>query len=121
MKTSSFARGLAAAAALAAAQLAHAHAYPQQCTPAPGATVSSAPREVAIEFNNGIEPAFSSITVTDGQGKPATSGKPAFDAHDKKHMQIALADSAPGTYTVNWVAVADDGHRTQGNYKFTVK
>lgn len=121
MKKSSFIRGLAAASMLVLAQLAHAHAYPQQRTPEDGATVSSAPQKISIEFNNGIEPAFSSLTVTDAQGKQVTRGKPAFDAGDNKLMKIGLAGPGPGVYTVTWVAVADDGHRTQGHYKFTIK
>jgi methionine-rich copper-binding protein CopC len=121
MKKSSLIRGLAAAALLVVAQFAQAHAYPQQRTPEQDTTVSGAPQQVSIEFNNGIEPAFSSITVTDAQGKQVTRGKPAFAAGDKKLMKIELAAPGPGVYTVTWVAVADDGHRTQGHYMFTIK
>jgi methionine-rich copper-binding protein CopC len=114
-------RSLIAAAALASTQLAHAHAYPQHQEPAAGATVSTSQKEVAIEFDDGLEPAFSSIAVTDAQGKPVTSAKSVVDPADKKHMSVALNALTPGVYLVAWIAVADDGHRTQGHYKFTVK
>jgi methionine-rich copper-binding protein CopC len=117
----SIARALIASVAIASAQLAQAHAYPQHQAPAAGATVSSSPNEVSIEFDDGLEPAFSSIAVTDKQGKPVTSAKSVVDPADKKHMSVALNALTPGVYSVAWVAVADDGHRTQGHYSFTLK
>ncbi|PXW23705.1 copper resistance protein CopC [Paraburkholderia caballeronis] len=104
----------------AAASLAYAHAYPKVRTPAADSTVA-APHEVAIEFDDALEPAFSSITVSDAQGHTVSAGKSAVDAQDKKHMAVAVGDLGPGVYTVNWVAVAADGHRTQGHYAFNVK
>lgn len=83
--------------------------------------MSTSQKEVAIEFDDGLEPAFSSIAVTDAQGKPVTSAKSLVDSADKKHMSVALNALTPGVYSVAWVAVADDGHRTQGHYSFTVK
>ncbi|SAL74209.1 copper resistance CopC family protein [Caballeronia telluris] len=121
MNKTTLMRGLVAASTLVLAQFACAHAYPRHQSPEAGATVSPAPHEVSIEFDDALEPAFSSITVTDGQGKPVNSGKSAVDAGNKKLMKVALASLAPGSYTVAWVAVADDGHRTQGHYTFTVK
>jgi methionine-rich copper-binding protein CopC len=36
-------------------------------------------------------------------------------------MSVTLNPLTPGDYAVAWVAVAEDGHRTQGHYTFTVK
>ncbi|AJZ56290.1 copper resistance CopC family protein [Paraburkholderia fungorum] len=121
MKTSRIARALLAAFALLLAQFAHAHAAPKHQTPAAGATVSAATRKVAIEFDDALEPAFSSIVVTDAHGKPVTDCKSAVDTGNRKLMKVALASLAPGIYTVAWIAVADDGHRTHGHYTFTVR
>jgi methionine-rich copper-binding protein CopC len=118
---SSLARGLVAALTLTVAQLAHAHAYPTHQAPSAGATVSASQKDVAIDFDDGLEPAFSSITVTDAQGKPVTSGKAVVDPSNNKHMSVTLNPLTPGDYSVAWVAVAEDGHRTQGHYSFTVK
>ncbi|MGF6243789.1 hypothetical protein SAMN05444165_0245 [Paraburkholderia phenazinium] len=118
---SSLARGLVAALTLTVAQLAHAHAYPTHQAPSAGATVSTSQKDVAIDFDDGLEPAFSSITVTDAQGKPVTSGKAVVDPSNNKHMSVTLNPLTPGDYSVAWVAVAEDGHRTQGHYSFTVK
>lgn len=121
LMNSSLARGLVAALTLTVAQLAHAHAYPTHQAPSAGSTVATSQKDVAIDFDDGLEPAFSSITVTDAQGKPATSGKAVVDASNRKHMSVGLNALTPGDYTVAWVAVAEDGHRTQGHYTFTVK
>jgi hypothetical protein len=102
-------------------QLAHAHAYPRHQAPGAGATAPTTQKEVAIDFDEGLEPAFSSIAVTDAQGKSVTSAKAIIDPADTKHMSVALSALSPGEYSVAWVAVADDGHRTQGHYSFTVK
>ncbi|HEY1998254.1 MAG TPA: copper resistance protein CopC [Paraburkholderia sp.] len=115
------ARGLVAALTLTVAQLAHAHAYPTHQAPSAGSTVGTSQKDVAIDFDDGLEPAFSSITVTDAQGKSVTSDKSTVDASNKKHMSVALNPLTPGVYSVAWVAVAEDGHRTQGHYTFTVK
>lgn len=114
-------RAAVAALFVAACQLAHAHAYPTHQAPSAGATVPTSQKDVAIDFDDGLEPAFSSIAVTDAQGKSVTSGKAVVDPSNKKHMSVELNALTPGVYTVAWIAVADDGHRTQGHYTFTVK
>jgi methionine-rich copper-binding protein CopC len=121
MKLQTLARAAAAVLIASACQLAHAHAYPSHQAPSAGSTVPTSQKDVSIEFDAGIEPAFSSIAVTDAQGKSVTAGKAAVDPSDKKHMSVGLNPLAPGVYTVSWVAVADDGHRTQGHYTFTAK
>jgi len=113
-------RGGLTALLLATAQLAFAHAHPTQQTPAPDATVE-APHEVTIDFTEGLEPAFSTLTVIDAAGKPVNSTKSSVDASNKKHMSVALGELKTGTYQVEWTAVADDGHRTKGHYLFNVK
>jgi len=117
----STARLATAALAVAAASLAFAHAMPTHREPAAGATVDTKLNKISIDFDDRIEPSFSSIDVTDAQGKSVISGKAAVDAANPKHMSVSVGTLAPGKYTVAWVAVAADGHRTQGRYKFSVK
>jgi len=114
-------RGCAALLLCATARLASAHAYPTHQVPSAGATVGSSVKEVAIDFDDGLEPAFSSIDVTDAAGKSVIAAKAVVSATDKKHMSVALNSLQAGDYAVAWVAVASDGHRTQGHYHFTVK
>ena len=97
-----------------------AHARPVTRTPTDHALVS-APHEVRIDFSETLEPALSSILVIDAQGKTANNAKSAVDSKNAKLMSVALPPLPAGVYQVKWVAVATDGHRTQGQYTFTVK
>jgi copper resistance protein C len=108
------------AAALLVAQTAFAHVFPSKQVPGAGTTVS-APAQVTITFDGPLEPAFSSLTVTDAAGKPVTTGKASVDAKQPDVISVPLAALAAGHYTVHWVAVASDGHRTHGDYSFDVK
>ncbi|WP_027780049.1 copper resistance CopC family protein [Paraburkholderia caledonica] len=114
-------RVLSAVLALATAPLAYAHAYPIRQAPSAGSTAAASQKDVAIDFDDELEPAFSSISVTDAQGKSVVRDKAVVDPTNAKHMSVALNPLSPGVYAVSWVAVAADGHRTQGHYSFTVK
>ncbi|MCA7998586.1 copper homeostasis periplasmic binding protein CopC [Burkholderia metallica] len=123
MPFASFPFGRQAAAVIAAATLssaAFAHAHLAKSDPAAGA-VAAAPAAVTIDFTEPLEPAFSSIVVVDGGGKTVSDGRARIDASNRKRMTVPLTALGAGAYTVKWVAVATDGHRTQGAYGFTVK
>jgi copper resistance protein C len=107
-------------AALLVTQTAFAHVFPAKQEPASGTTVS-APAQVRITFNGPLEPAFSTLTVTDAAGKPVTASKASIDAKEPDVISVPLSELAAGQYTVHWVAVASDGHRTHGGYTFDVK
>lgn len=110
----------ALAAGLAFASAAFAHVFPQKQEPGAGATVASPP-QVRVIFDGPLEPAFSSLTVTDASGKQVISEKASVDPHQPGTMTVRLPSLAAGHYTVHWVAVASDGHRTHGDYGFDVK
>ncbi|WP_244816478.1 copper resistance protein CopC [Caballeronia sp. Lep1P3] len=99
---------------------AYAHVFPRTQVPPAGATVSS-PAQVRIVFDGPLEPAFSTVTVTDAGGKPVNTAKARIDAQDADAISVALPTLQAGKYTVHWVAVASDGHRTHGDYSFEVK
>ncbi len=98
---------------------AYAHAHPKAMMPAADATVA-APAEVSMTFSEALEAAFSSLAVLDAAGHAVISGKVELDATHTT-MHLAAPGLAPGVYTVQWVAVSRDGHRTSGSYHFTVK
>lgn len=109
----------AALGAAALPQAAWAHAHPVSSEPAVKASVE-APKQVRVTFDAALEGAFSRLSVADAKGKTVTTDKASLDAA-RKTLSVPLPTLAAGEYTVNWVAVASDGHRTQGNYTFTVK
>jgi len=114
-------RAAVASIALFAAHLAWAHAYPKHQEPPAGSTAPVTLNAVVIDFDDGLEPAFSSIDVLDALGKSVIREKAKVDAGNNKRMSVALNPLTPGKYSVVWVAVAADGHRTTGHYAFSVK
>ena len=97
-----------------------AHAFLKTASPGVGSTVAEAPRQVVIDFTEGIEPAFSSITVQDQTGTRVDTGGARLVGGDT-HLMVGLKPIGPGTYTVRWHATATDTHKTQGRFRFTVK
>lgn len=95
-----------------------AHAFPMRSSPPVGSQVKQPPKQVRIEFDSELEPAFSSIEVHDAQGK-VISGKSQAEPGNTV-LEVPLPSVGPGTYHVYWHAVGRDGHRTQGDYSFTV-
>ena len=55
--------------------VAHAHAMLSSASPPVGGSVGAAPRQVTLSFTQGLEPAFSSVQVTDSKGARVDSGK----------------------------------------------
>lgn len=100
-----------------AAANANAHAFLDHATPLVGSTVASAPHEVVLTFTQNLEPAFSSVEVTNGSGARVDTGKAAVSGNS---MRIGLKASGPGAYHVHWRALSVDTHTTQGNFTFTV-
>ncbi|MBB5503797.1 copper resistance CopC family protein [Paraburkholderia atlantica] len=109
---------LIAGVTLASAALAH--VFPQKQEPGAGASVA-APAQVKVTFDGPLEPAFSSLSVTDASGRQVGTQKSSVDAQQPAVMTLPLPTLAAGHYTVHWVAVASDGHRTHGDYGFDVK
>jgi methionine-rich copper-binding protein CopC len=106
--------------AITFAGLAFAHVFPQKQEPGAGATVASPPA-VTIKFDGPLEPAFSTLTVTDASGKQVNTAKASVDPQRPTVMSVALPALTAGRYAVHWAAVASDGHRTHGDYQFNVK
>ncbi|AZQ54840.1 copper homeostasis periplasmic binding protein CopC [Burkholderia cenocepacia] len=113
---------VAAAAVFAAAPVeASAHGKLESAVPAAGGTVDAAPDTVRLTFNEDLEPAFSSVKVSDASGNAVTQDKAKVDASNPRVMTVAIPKLAAGAYTVQWAAMTADAHRTKGTYTFRVK
>ncbi|AVJ18073.1 hypothetical protein CLM71_13510 [Serratia sp. MYb239] len=100
--------------------LAHAHLKLQ--TPAADATVSPAPQALTLSFSEGIEPGFSKVKLIGPDNKAVKIGKLQLDAKDNAKASIPIPEVLPaGKYQVDWHVVSVDGHKTKGQYSFTVK
>lgn len=95
-----------------------AHAYPAVSVPNNGATVKEPPREVRIQFTEGVEIAFSQITVKGPSGEVVSQGKLRQLTEDT--LAIDLKPLNPGNYTVEWQALSVDTHVTEGLLRFTI-
>jgi methionine-rich copper-binding protein CopC len=112
---------LAFTALTLAASLAFAHAKLQASAPADRATVSPAPAELRLQFNETVEVAMSSIRLTGPGDAALATGKVAADARDDKALVLPLPKLAPGDYRARWSTMGHDGHHTKGEIRFTVK
>jgi methionine-rich copper-binding protein CopC len=86
-----------------------------------GATLSTAPEQVRIWFDSELESRFSQVHVFDGTGRVVDRGDPRVDPQNRRLLHVTVAPLAPGRYTVRWNVLAIDGHRTEGDYAFTVR
>jgi methionine-rich copper-binding protein CopC len=106
--------------ALFAASPAFAHAGLVESTPAKGATVA-APKSIKLTFSEKIAPAFSGLQLSMGDGMNVK----AVTKVSADGMTLTATPTSPfmaGKWTLSWHAVsADDGHRTEGSFDFTVK
>ena len=110
---------LATLAMFTGANAANAHPKLESSDPAADATISSTPKEIRLNFSEGVLSKFSGIELKDEAGKPVATGEPATDPKDKKQLIIPMtATLAPSNYTVTWHAVADDTHRVEGKFSF---
>jgi copper resistance protein C len=108
----------AAFLAVVAGTAAQAHAFLDHAEPRVGSTVPTAPRELALFFTQNLEPAFSSVEVSDASGARVDLGKPTISTST---MRVGLKALPPGTYRVRWQVLSVDTHTTEGSFTFHVK
>ena len=96
---------------------ARAHAFLDHAEPRVGSTVPTAPREVVLSYTQNLEPAFSSVEVSDANGARVDLGKPSISAST---MRVGLKQLPPGTYRVRWQVLSVDTHTTEGSFTFHV-
>jgi copper resistance protein C len=94
-----------------------AHATLDHAEPRVGNTVAAMPQEVTLWFTQKLEPAFSTITVTDAAGRRVDAGKTRVSG---SQMSVSLRSGGPGTYHVKWRVLSVDTHTTDGNFTFKV-
>jgi len=100
---------------------ARAHAFPEHQVPGAGAKLDRPPKAVTIRFDRAVEPSFSSLRVENEAGE-RVDAKDSRMVHGKTDtLVVTLKPMIDGRYHVFWIAVARDGHRTHGDYMFTVR
>lgn len=117
-RIAALAAALGAALALPAA--ASAHAYLVRTSPSASVTLDKSPRQVALTFDEAVEPKFALISVTDVQGNPVTSGPLHRSAANPDTLVVPVKKLPEGWYLVYWRAISVDGHPVQGAFTFAV-
>ena len=103
-----------------AAAPARAHAFLDHASPAVGSSLPTAPAAVTLWFTQDLEPAFSSVTVTDASGQRVDLGNARSLPGHADELQIGVKPLPPGSYTVTWRVLSVDTHTTEGSFTFTV-
>jgi len=98
-------------------QPAFGHAYPIVVSPADGDALKESPREIRMQFTEGVELAFSRITVKGAKDEVVSQGKLRQLADDT--VAIDLKPLTVGNYTVEWQVLSVDTHITEGTLHFT--
>jgi methionine-rich copper-binding protein CopC len=94
-----------------------AHAFLDHAEPRVGNKVAAAPREVTLWFTQKLEPAFSTVTVTNSAGQRVDTGKTRVSG---SQMSVSLRPGGTGTYHVTWHVLSVDTHTTDGTFTFQV-
>lgn len=102
-----------------AAGTASAHSILQRSIPSANASLSAAPRQVVLVFNEPVVAGLSNAIVTDRQG--AVVSRPVTVGGDGRILTLPVDALPAGVYTVRWrVLSAIDGHTTSGFLLFGI-
>ncbi len=97
-----------------------AHASLVKSTPAKRAVLSHPPTKIQLWFNERIEARYSSLTLTDGNGKQVETGTPEVSSEDPKQLSATIKPLPPGRYRIQYRVLSVDGHIVKDQYSFTV-
>jgi copper resistance protein C len=96
---------------------ASAHAFLDHAEPRVGNKVANPPHEVSLWFTQKLEPAFSTITVTNPAGERVDSGKTRVSG---SQMSVSLRPGGAGTYHVTWRVLSVATPPPNGSFTFQV-
>jgi putative copper export protein/methionine-rich copper-binding protein CopC len=105
--------------ALFGAPAASAHPYLVASTPEAGVVAPGAVNAIRIAFTEHLVLQGSSVVVRDADGHVVRTGR-VGTALGGDGLTASTGHLAEGIYTVNWVALGDDGHTVAGSFRFGV-
>ena len=100
---------------------AEAHAILVKANPEREATLTDAPDEVLLIFNDSVGRDFLALAVIDPSGKRVDNHDAKLDFTDHSHLRASVSKLAPGRYTVRYRVLSADGHVVSGKYFFDVQ
>jgi methionine-rich copper-binding protein CopC len=86
--------------------------------PADGTSLDTAPSSVSLEFNETMQPRFSTVTVIGPDGTAYQSGDVTADGGV---VSVGVAPLGPaGRYEIGYRVISEDGHPVTGSIAFTL-
>jgi len=102
--------------------LVQAHAFVEQQQPKAGEELNSSPQAIVLTYNKNIEPTFSTIQIINVESHVVIETDKAKGVEGQSNkLVLSLPKLTKGEYRVRWVALSRDGHRTMGDYTFTIQ
>ena len=116
--------GLLALVLVAALMLpagASAHAYLVRTDPPASEVLNTPPPQVALTYDEAVEPRFAVISVTNALGHQVTTGAVSRDPADPDTLIVPLRPHLPeGWYLIFWRVISVDGHPVEGAFTYAV-
>ncbi|MTE11979.1 copper resistance CopC family protein [Nocardia aurantiaca] len=104
--------------ALLGGGVADAHSAPIASSPDNGAQIDTSPATVSITFNESLQPAYPSMTVTGPDGNLWSKGQPKVEGPT---ISIEVGELGPvGEYKIAYRVTSADGHPVSGTRSFTL-
>jgi methionine-rich copper-binding protein CopC len=109
-----------AAFATAISPLASANASLVDSFPARGQTLAGSPAEIHLSFNGAVDARRCRIKLASDAGKHFDADRPSADKTRPNTIVASVPVLKPGTYSARWTAIGSDGHKSHGDFSFTV-
>ena len=95
---------------------AHAHAHLQKSTPADNSVIAASPSNLVLNFSEAAR--LTALSIQKGSESPQNL-KP-LPTTAAQQISVPLPPLTPGTYSVSWRVLSDDGHVMAGALHFTL-
>lgn len=98
-----------------------AHAVLVKSSPARRAVLAFSPARVELTFNERLEPAYSTVSVSAADNVRVDDGKVVVGPENPRRLSVGLASLKPGTYSVKFRVLSVDGHVVEGTFPFEIR
>jgi methionine-rich copper-binding protein CopC len=95
---------------------ANAHAHLQKSSPAEGSVITTSPPNLVLNFSEAAK--LTALSIQKGSEPEQKLKPPSTTA--AQQISVPLPALTPGTYSVNWRVLSDDGHMMAGVLHFTL-
>src|SRR5881392_357656 len=107
--------------AMTADSAAQAHPRLESSQPKAESVLESSPKQLRLQFNEPLEPAFSKLRLTDAANADVAVSSVGLDKSNRSMLVADVPVLRAGQYRVQWSAVGHDGHKIKGEFGFKVK